>query len=57
MAWLESKGLLAEIKKTAESFSEKHEGGVDSTLDKVVQRVLDAWQSEAELQDLSPGSR
>ena len=57
MAWLESKGLLAEIKKSAESFSEKHEGGVDSTLDKVVQRVLDAWQSEAELADLPPGSR
>ena len=57
MAWLESKGLLAEIKKTAESFSEKHEGGVDSTLDKVVQRVLDAWQSEAELRTYRQASR
>ena len=48
-SWLEKKGLLAEIKKSAEAFSEKHEGGVDGVLDKAVGKVLDAWQSEAEL--------
>ena len=49
MSWLEKKGLLAEVRKSAEAFSEKHEGGVDSTLDKVMGRVLDVWQDEAEL--------
>ena len=47
--WLEKKGLLAEIKKSAETFSEKHEGGVDGVLDKAIGKVLDTWQNEAEL--------
>lgn len=48
-AWLESKGLLSEIQKNAEAYKKSHDAGVDSTLDKMVQQVLDVWQEDAEL--------
>ena len=47
--WLDNRGLLAEIKKGAESLKNIHDAGFESALDKLVQKVLDTWQAEAEL--------
>jgi isocitrate lyase len=47
-AWLEKTGLVPLIKENAEAFK-SHDGTVDSMLDKVVPRFLDAWQEDADL--------
>ncbi|MBW8711428.1 MAG: isocitrate lyase family protein, partial [Mycobacterium sp.] len=47
--WLERKGLLSAINEGIASFKKTPDGSVDNMLDKVVQRVLDAWQGEADL--------
>ena len=47
-AWLQQKGILPLIDENAEAFKKNH-GAVDSILDRVIQRVLDAWQEEADL--------
>jgi isocitrate/methylisocitrate lyase len=48
-AWLQQKGILPLIDENAEAFKKNHDGAVDSILDRVIQRVLDAWQEEADL--------
>jgi len=48
-AWLEKTGLVPLIKENAEAFKNSHDGTVDSMLDKVVPRFLDAWQEDADL--------
>src|SRR4051812_10162794 len=47
--WLERKGLLPVISETVANFKKNPDGSVDNMLDRVVQRVLDAWQGEADL--------
>jgi isocitrate lyase len=48
-AWLEKTGMLPLIKENTEAFKKSKDGTVDSLLDKVVPRFLDAWQEEADL--------
>lgn len=48
-AWLEKTGLVPLIKENAEEFNKNHDGTVDSMLDKVVPRILEAWQEDADL--------
>jgi isocitrate lyase len=48
-AWLQQKGILPLIDENAEAFKKNHDGAVDTILDRVIQRVLDAWQEEADL--------
>src|SRR6516225_4446372 len=48
-AWLEKTGLVPLIKENAEAFKKSHDATVDSMLDKVVLRILDAWQEDADL--------
>src|SRR5271157_5608027 len=48
-AWLEKTGVVPLIKENAEAFKNSHDGTVDSMLDKVVPRFLDAWQEDADL--------
>jgi isocitrate lyase len=48
-AWLEKTGLVPMIKENAEAFKKSHDQTVDSMLDKVVPRILDAWQEDADL--------
>ena len=47
--WLERKGMLSLIEETAATFKKNSDASVDTMLDKVIQRVLDAWQEEADL--------
>jgi isocitrate lyase len=47
--WLENKGLVPAINEAVASFKKSPDGSVDNMLDKIVQRVLDAWQGEADL--------
>src|SRR5271157_5886125 len=47
--WLEKTGLVPLIEENAEAFQKSHDGTVDSMLDKVVPRFLDAWQEDADL--------
>ena len=48
-AWLEKTGMLPLIKENAEAFRKSKDGTVESMLEKVVPRFLDAWQEEADL--------
>src|SRR5271157_2318014 len=48
-AWLEKTGLLPLIKENAEAYKKSSDGLVDSMLDKVIPRFLDAWQEAADL--------
>lgn len=48
-AWLEGHALLTVIADEASAFLEKRDGVVDTLLDKLSQRVLDAWQEDADL--------
>jgi isocitrate lyase len=48
-AWLQQKGILPLIDENAEAFKKNHDGAVDTILDRVIERVLDAWQEEADL--------
>src|SRR5271167_334424 len=48
-AWLEKTGMLPLIKENVEAFKKSKDGTVESMLDKVVPRFLDAWQEEADL--------
>ena len=48
-AWLEKTGLVPLIKENAEAYKKNHDQTVDSMLDKVVPRILDAWQEDADL--------
>jgi isocitrate lyase len=48
-AWLEKTGMLPLIKENAEALKKSKDGTVDSMLDKVLPRFLDAWQEEADL--------
>jgi len=47
--WLEKTGLVPLIEENAEAFKKSRDGTVDSMLDKVVPRFLDAWQEDADL--------
>jgi isocitrate lyase len=48
-SWLETTGLLPLIEEYAEAYRQSSGGLVDSMLDKVIPRFLDAWQEAAEL--------
>jgi isocitrate lyase len=48
-AWLARAGLQAAIEEAAKSFKASKDPVLDSILDKVVNRYLDAWQAEAGL--------
>src|SRR5271166_6126134 len=48
-AWLETTGLLPLIEENAQAYKKSSDGLVDSILDKVIPRFLDAWQEEAVL--------
>ena len=48
-AWLETTGLLPLIEENAKAYKKSSDGLVDSMLDKVIPRFLDAWQEAAEL--------
>src|SRR5271166_2156738 len=48
-AWLETTGLLPLIEENAQAYKKSSDGLVDTMLDKVIPRFLDAWQEEAVL--------
>src|SRR5271166_6551816 len=48
-AWLETTGLLPLIEENAQAYKKSPDGLVDTMLDKVIARFLDAWQEEAVL--------
>ena len=48
-AWFERAGILALLNKSAAAFKKSGETNVGPTLDKVVNRYLEAWQNEAGL--------
>jgi isocitrate lyase len=48
-AWLETTGLLPLIEEQAKAYKQSSDGLVDSMLDKVIPRFLDAWQEAADL--------
>ncbi len=48
-AWLETTGLLPLIEEHARAYKQSSDGLVDSMLDKVIPRFLDAWQEAAGL--------
>src|SRR5271166_3557886 len=48
-AWLETTGLLPLIEENAQAYKKSSDGLVDTMLDKVIARFLDAWQEEAVL--------
>lgn len=48
-AWLETTGLLPLIEEYATAYKQSSGGLVDSMLDKVIPRFLDAWQEAADL--------
>jgi isocitrate lyase len=48
-AWLETTGLLPLIEEHAKAYKQSSDGLVDSMLDKIIPRFLDAWQEAADL--------
>src|SRR5271166_1068810 len=48
-AWLETTGLLPLIEENAKAYKKSSDGLVDSMLDKVIPRFLNAWQEAAVL--------
>ena len=48
-AWLETTGLLPLIDENAKAYKKSSDGLVDTMLDKVIARFLDAWQEAADL--------
>ena len=47
--WLQKTGLMPLLKEQAEAYKKKPDGPVETMLDKVMPRFLDAWQVEADL--------
>ena len=48
-AWLDRSGLLPLLNENAAAYRNSSDGPVDTMLDKVIPRFLDAWQKEADL--------
>lgn len=48
-AWLEQTALLPLLEENANAFKKSSDGVVDTMLDKVMSKFLDAWQEEAHL--------
>ncbi len=48
-AWLETTGLLPLLEQNAKAYQQSADGLVDTMLDKVMPRFLDAWQEAADL--------